>query len=117
MNIATRTLSAEDLAARKARDALKSKARHDAILRAAVALSVEGGYQWITREQVAARAGVAQGSINHAFGTMLALKRAVVRHAIETGILEIVKDALAGRSPAADDVPPELRAKAAALLL
>lgn len=87
------------------------------VLAAAVECAREEGYQWITREMVAKRAGVSKGSVNTAFGTVKDLKRAVLKHAVENGITEIVAQGLADMHPIAKAAPAELKTKAANLLL
>lgn len=94
------------------------KNRDELILAAAMELAAEDSYQWITREQVAALAGVASGTINSAFGTMVELKRAVIRRAIQTENLKIVAEALGAAHPIAlAECPPDLRARALAHIL
>lgn len=87
--------------------------RDNIILRAAIELAKEDSYQWVTRDAVAAKAGVAAGTINTAFGNMAELKRAVIRHAIEHRILPIVAEAIGARHPIAlDSCPEDLRKEA-----
>lgn len=93
------------------------RARRDAaILDAAIEEAKAEGYQWITRDAIAHRAGVSVGSVNNAFGRMVELKRAVMRAAVERSIPEIVAQGLADGSAIAKDAPPDLKARAAALL-
>lgn len=106
-----------DLAeARRQRAEAKCAERNSRVLEAAIVEACEQGYQFITREAVAARAGVSAGGVNNAFGTMLELKRAVLRTAIERRILRIVADGIAMASPVVADLPPELRREALATL-
>jgi AcrR family transcriptional regulator len=88
--------------------------RDDRILTAAVELAKGIGYQWITRDQVAEAAGVSAGTVNNAFGGMIELKRAVLRHAVEIGLVEIVAQGLADGHEIARGAPADLRAQAAA---
>lgn len=90
--------------------------RERRILDAALEEAKEQGYQWITRDRVAARAGVAAGSVNAAFGKTVELKRAVMRVAVERGVLEIVAQGLAEGSAIAQAATPEIKQQAAALL-
>lgn len=90
--------------------------RDERILEAAIELAKKDGYQWITRERVAAQAGVSPGTINTAYGTMPALKRAVLSAAVDRGIWEIVAQGLADRHQIVMDAPPEIRSNAAAAL-
>lgn len=91
--------------------------RKAAILAAAIEEAKEQGYQWITRDAVAKRAGVGAGSVNVAFGRMVELKRAVLREAVARRIVEIVAQGLADQHPIAKDAPPDLKREAVALLL
>lgn len=88
--------------------------RDGSILKAAVRLAEEVGFQWITREAVAKAAGVAPGTVNNAFGTMPDLKRAVLREAVTAGILSIVAQGLAERHPIVMNAPEGIRRAAAA---
>lgn len=90
--------------------------RKAAILAAAIEEAKEQGYQWITRDAVAKRAGVGAGSVNVAFGVMVELKRAVLREAVASRIAEIVAQGLADGHPIAKDADPDLKREAAALL-
>lgn len=88
-------------------------ARNTAILEAAIAEAKEQGYQWITREAVAKRAGVSVGSVSNAYERMVFLKRAVLRAAIDREILEIVAQGLADGSEIARGAPSDLKQRAA----
>lgn len=91
--------------------------RDERILDAAISIARTDGYQWITRQAVATAAGVAAGTINNAFGDTRGLKRAVLRAAVERGIIEIVAQGLADRHQIALDAPADIKAQAAALLM
>ncbi len=90
--------------------------RHRKILDAALALAVSRGWPKFTRRDVADLAGVATGNINHAFGTMDALRDAVVAAAIDAKVLTVVGQALAAGHPAAKAAPPDVRTAALASL-
>lgn len=91
--------------------------RDQRILDAAVELAKGIGYQWITRDQVAEAADVSAGTVNNAFGSMVGLKRAVLRHAVENGIVVIVAQGLADSHEIARGAPADLKARAAALMV
>jgi len=91
--------------------------RDKRILDAAIAAAEEHGYQWITREDVAARVGCSVGSVSKAFGPMIELKRAVLRAAVERGLASIVSQGLADRHPIATAAPAHLKKEAVALQL
>lgn len=87
------------------------------ILDAATHCAIEDGFQWITRERVAARAKVGVGTVNSAFRTMRDLKRAVLQHAVDTGIVEIVAQGLAEGHPITKAAPQALRDRAASYIM
>lgn len=94
----------------------KVENRNRSVLEAAVEMADVHGYAKMTRQQIAERAGVAVGSVNNAYGTMDALRDAVVAHAVANSIVAIVAQALADRHPAALAAPPELKQSAVAAL-
>ena len=95
--------------ARVDRSLLMRERRRVAIMAAAVHMAHRMGWRALTREAVAAEAGVATGSINHEFGTMEALRHAVMQEAVDEGHLEIIAAGLAEGHPAARDAPPHVR--------
>lgn len=94
----------------------KVEQRNRRILEAGAQLAAERGYQHVTRSEVAARAGVAVGSVNNAYGTMDGLRDAIMRYAVEKHHGGIVAQGLAAKHPVALDAPPWLREQAAASL-
>ena len=74
------------------------------------------GFGQMTRDGIAARAGVAAGLITTRLGTMANLRRDIMRHAVKRGIISIVAEGLALRDPVAQRAPAELRDKAWASL-
>lgn len=91
--------------------------RDDRILNAAIECALEDGYQWITRALVARKADVGVGTINLAYGDMRGLKRAVLKAAVERGIIKLVAQGMADGHPITADAPPEVKAQVAALLM
>lgn len=94
----------------------KVENRNRAVLQAAVELAQDKGYANITRDQVAERAGVAAGSVNNAYGNMDALRGAVMAHAVENALVDIVGQGLAAGHPAARNAPDDLKRDALAKL-
>jgi len=90
--------------------------RKEYILAAAVDVARVQGYHKLTRERVAEAAGVSPGLVSHHFSTMQKLRGDVMRHAVKTGILEIVAQGLAMRDDHARRAPMELKQRAAALM-
>ena len=91
--------------------------RDNRILYAALALATQNGFQWITRDGVAEIAGVSPGTVSNVFGSMVGLKRAVLRYAVDNRVLDIVAQGLAERHPIVMDAPATVRKAAAALLV
>lgn len=90
--------------------------RNRRILEAAAQLAAERGYTNITRAEVAERAGVADGSVNNAFGTMDGLRDAVMQKAVADHHAGIVAQGLAARHPLAVAAPQWLKDQATAAL-
>lgn len=87
----------------------KSRVRRERILEAALALAEEKGFREFTRAEVAERAAIALTSINAAFGTMNALRCAVMSAAIERQRLAVVAQGLAVHDPVAEAAPYGLK--------
>lgn len=90
--------------------------RNRAVLNAAVEIAQERGYASLTRDGVADRAGVAAGSVNNAYGSMDALRDAVMAHAVDQRLVDIVGQGLAAGHPAARAAPDDLKQEALAKL-
>ena len=90
--------------------------RNQAILEAAIALASERGFRKFSRSDVAARAGVAAGSVNNAYGTMDGLHDAVMTAAVDRGLTGVVAGGLAERHPIACAAPQDLKDSALAAL-
>lgn len=91
--------------------------RDSRILEAAIELAQADSYQWITRDQVAEKAGVSPGTVNNVYGVMSNLKRAVLKAAIERRILRIVAEGLGAKHPLALAAPADLKKEALATLV
>jgi len=85
----------------------------DAGLRAARAV----GFARMTRGGVAVIAGLANGTVNHEFGTMAEFREAVMQEAVDRRDLSIIGQGLAVGSPIARAAPPEVRADAVTSLI
>lgn len=90
--------------------------RHEEIMSAALAEASANGYQWITREGIAQRAGCSAGLVTNYFGTMIQLKRSVVRAAIAQRVLPVIAQALADGNEHARSAPEDLKAAALATI-
>lgn len=100
----------------KKKKRMQPDARRDLILDAAVELARVGDYTSIKREDIADRAEVSVGLVTKYFGTMVQLKRDVMRAAIRIEALSIIAHGLAVRDPHALKAPTELQQRAVASL-
>lgn len=91
---------------------LKPKIRRGKILEAAIAVAKRKGFGNLTRDDVAAHAGVSHGLVTHYYGTMPQLSRDVMRAAIKREIFEIIAYGLMTSDRHARKARPELRARA-----
>jgi hypothetical protein len=89
--------------------------RKEHILNAALSVAIERGYGKMTRDHIADTAGCSVGLVSKYFGTMLNLKRDVMRAAIREEELGIVAEGLATGDKHARKAPQELKEKAVAL--
>jgi AcrR family transcriptional regulator len=94
----------------------KVTARNSAILEAAVALAGERGFRSFSREDVAARAAVAVGTVNNAYGTMAGLHDAVMQAALDRQLHPIVAAGIVERHPLALAAPQDVKDSALAAL-
>lgn len=97
---------------REERAAMLRTQRRDAIMAAAMGLAAQIGHREITRNGVAQLAGVANGSVNHEFGTVDDLRDAVLAEAIDRENLPIIARAVATGDPAASGIDPDLKKRA-----
>lgn len=86
------------------------------ILKACMKLAAKVGYRHITREQIAAEAGVHPSNVSYHFGTMIELRRTMMREAVRTECLPVIAQGLAAGDKHARKSPPELQAAALATL-
>lgn len=100
----------------KRRTRLPLDVRREAILDAAIAEALAVGLNKMRRDGVAARAGVAAGTVSHHFNTQTQLRRAVVREAVQRRVLRIIAQALADGDTCARNADPALKAEALATL-
>lgn len=89
----------------------------DNILEVAYAMAQRDGFGTLTRDGVAAEAGVAMGLINHHWVKMSALREAVMQRAVEEENLELIGQGMALGNSIAKSAPLELRTRALTTLL
>ena len=86
------------------------------ILKIAVELAAKVGYTKVTREAIAAKADVVPSHVSYHLGTMLDLRRHIMREAIRVECLPVIAQGLAVRDKHALKVSEELRQAAVAQL-
>jgi len=69
------------------------------ILEAALALAATRGYENVFKRNIAVVLGCGMGTVNYHWGTMDALRTAVVHEAIRTGNKQVVMQAASRRDP------------------
>lgn len=82
------------------------------ILDVAHGMAISNGFNSLTRDSVAIEAGVAQGTVNHVYGTMAELRNEVMRRALELEDLRLIAQGIACGNQVALSAPQELRLKA-----
>lgn len=85
------------------------RARKAMLLNAAITVAKRSHFGALTRDAVAAEAGVSPASIGHTCGTMTEFRRDIMRYAVQHKIVEVVAHGLAANHPAALNAPPELK--------
>jgi AcrR family transcriptional regulator len=89
------------------------EARKDVILAVACRLAAAGThYERLTRDQIAAAAGITGSAVQYHFKTVAQLQRAIMRHAVATGALAVIAQGMASRDPHAMRAPHEMRVAA-----
>ena len=88
--------------------------RNSRVLEAAVDVARKHGFGRITRRHVSDLAGVSEGSVNGAFGTMDALRNAVMRTCVEREHLDVIAQGITERHPLAMSAPEAVRVRALA---
>jgi len=93
-----------------------SEIRKEAILESALAMAAKHGYHQMTRQQIAEHAKVSPALVSHYLGTMDAMRRDVMRHAVRCGNLAVIAQGLALRDRHALKASAELQRAAGASL-
>jgi|AntDeeMinimDraft_4_1070355.scaffolds.fasta_scaffold05921_2 AcrR family transcriptional regulator len=91
---------------------MKTEARKEDILAAALPLAERHGYTNITRDQIAAAAKVSGPTLHYHFGTIAQLRRDLMRYAVREVCLRVIAQGLMIRDPQAMKAGAELRRQA-----
>lgn len=86
------------------------------ILAAAIRLAKERGYRRVRRDDVAKAAQCGTGTVNFHFDNIETLRQAILAHAIENEVVEIIAEAMIYRDPIVASIPDALKKKAARAL-
>ena len=87
---------------------LDARARRAAILAAALKLAPRIGYAHLTREDIASEAQMSPGLVSYHFGTMVDLRRAIMRESIRVECLAVIAQGVVARDRHALKAPPDL---------
>lgn len=96
---------------------LEARERKAQILAAALALCETVSYTRVTRDQIAEKAGCPPTLVAYHFGTVISLRRDIMREAVRAGCLRVIAQGLALRDPHAMKAPEDLRRRAADSLM
>lgn len=91
--------------------------RREEIMAAALALAKKVGFSGVTREGVAKQAGCSPRLMNYYYGSIIQLKRDLMRAAIAAKELKVIAQGLAVKDRVARRAPEELKQQAVAALL
>lgn len=69
------------------------------LLDTAMEIANEVGYRAVTRDEIAKRAKVAQGTVNNHLGTISQIRKLIVRRAVKEGITKIIAEACVYTEP------------------
>lgn len=95
---------------------LPPKARGQILLEVALRQAKIHGLARVTREQIATAADVSPALVSARLGTMVNLRRSVMRHAVAEGELKVIAEGLVTRDPIATKAPEDLRRRALATI-
>lgn len=82
------------------------------ILDVAYSMALDDGFSCLKRDDIAAKAGIALGSVNHHWKHVALLRNAVMERAVANKDLKLIAEGITAGEPAAVSAPQELRLKA-----
>ena len=91
---------------------LNPKKRKAEIFEAALDVARFEGFENMTRESIADRAGTSPTLVGHYYGTMNRLRTRIMRAAVQREIIEIVAHGLYTKNPHALKAPDDLKVRA-----
>lgn len=93
---------------------MKTDARKEDILAAALPLAEQRGYATVTRNDIAKAARISGPTLHYHFGTMAQLRRDLMRYAIRKGSLRVIAQGVVANDPQALKLDGETRQRAMA---
>lgn len=96
---------------------LKPAVRKAEILTAALPLASARGYANVTRNDIAAAAGISGPAVQYHFGTMTQLRTDLMRHAVKQECLRVIAQGLAAQDRHAERADAELKRRAVCAML
>ena len=87
------------------------------VLETAVTMAQRDGFNKLSRDLIAKEACVSNGKVYSAIGTMVKVRRAVMRYAIKHEMLDIIATGLGIKDPTAIKAPDEIKRQALETLL
>lgn len=91
--------------------------RKEQLLLVAVDLAKRDGYANVTRAAISELAGVSEALVSHYFGGMNDMKEAIMREAVDHGVIEIVAQGLGAGDPLARLAPESVKQEAIQLMM
>lgn len=86
------------------------------LIEVALRLASKSGLANLRRDQIATAAGVSQGLVTERLGTMIEMRRTIMRQAVVREVLPIIAEGIVAKDRNALKAPPELKARALASL-
>lgn len=93
---------------------MKTDARKEDILAAALPLAERNGYTTITRNDIAKAARISGPTLHYHFGTMAQLRRDLMRYAIKAGSARVIAQGVVANDPQAMKLDEATRKEAMA---
>lgn len=91
---------------------MKQEKTRSHILAVSLRLAAKHGYRNITRDQIAIGAKVPPSLISYHLGTMIELRRHIMREAVRRECLAVIAQGLAAQDKHAAKAPPHVRQEA-----
>lgn len=95
---------------------LQPEVRKTQLLDVALRLATQKGLASLRRDQIAQAAGVSPGLVTERLGTMIEMRRAIMRAAVKSEVLPLIAEGIVCKDRTALKAPAALRARALAAI-